>query len=988
MPSFSRNQISLNIANTNGAEYYDQICAISQETINKNFEVLFAQRKELVELWYKDIRGDNATMDAILDPPQVKLQIGSSDVPELYFEIHIKTGQIKLAADKIQKIDNWIITVRSQLFDSQVSPNPNHTEEEAEAAAAQLDEIKKSYDIGKIEAAIKNAQTKSAVAPGSKKNPTPLEPGDYSIQRLYCVIAEGNWTVPDESRSYLPDPDFPNDKSKRISIADWRASNRDSQTRLMANSVSRVLGNWAEDNQESAFWNLGIQVRLPREKVAEERALATCAPSAVRLQNYAYITEANQAKLEREKREGKTPTPISSLVEYGHPQNCLVFCETVLRDLPKAGARLEYGGNLAEPPQQGIPAIPGTFVLDHRLYFEKKILKPLRELCVATSVIPCYPKMFTDYKTGEQQFQSQYVVGGNPKNSSDYPGLPDQNPSNPAFDFVFEENGKYAWRRKWPAPGSSTEIKTYTDCNSAPVYRKWVIEADNSVEVSWNPGEDKIKVRGAVTYDHWEAYNSSNMKFGWGSYSGCMWGDFKIFVNWSFNIDLTDKKMSFEEKKKALKEAARLRKEEEKQKAEGKIPKDQPSKVPEVPNGIINPVITGLKPNFEPENLSVYRTGGRYVRDKTDEKMRDQVALSLQSGLKKVLTEIAATLHDAGSFIYPGTRTLVFEDPKLGSSGNILSTIDYLDLDDGLVIVNAPVPKPIDETGSKKVPPVTHDSTVTGNPAHITWDPKITYVSHTQTATLVLGGRNNAPDPMAFEEIAVQLLPTGGKNCLFKASAYNWTSKSEADDKERQERQRKEAEKREKGISGGENTGTVDHTASANGDGVSSSSSANGNGVGASSSTNGHGADASSSTVGTNGATGDGEKAPTSTWDFMQRAVNEQLQVTPDQETNSPIFRIRPVPPPKRTKKTPRFTMQRGGYFSLTLEGAVSGPGEYILQLDETWNYPDYTKDMKGKRAATTFLKVILTEGTDGIVYVTSQEDADKTRGVAPKPST
>lgn len=87
MSEFNRNRISLNIQGTNGADYYDQICALSQQTINDNFKALFDQRKDLVELWYKDKRGNNGVLDAILDPPQVKLQIGSSDTPELYFEI-------------------------------------------------------------------------------------------------------------------------------------------------------------------------------------------------------------------------------------------------------------------------------------------------------------------------------------------------------------------------------------------------------------------------------------------------------------------------------------------------------------------------------------------------------------------------------------------------------------------------------------------------------------------------------------------------------------------------------------------------------------------------------------------------------------------------------------------------------------------------------------------------------------------------------------
>ncbi|ETS87118.1 hypothetical protein PFICI_00946 [Pestalotiopsis fici W106-1] len=954
MSAYNRNRISLNIQGTKGAEYYDQICALSQKTINENFKTLFKQRRDLVELWYKDKRGSNGVLDAILDPPQVKLQLGSSDTPELYFEIHIKSGKIKFAADQIQTINNWVITVRSQLFDAQVSPNSSLGDEATAVAAAQLEEIKKSHDVHKLELAIKKAQEealaaaeKEASATGAPK-PTPLKAGDYSIQRLFCAIAQGQWSTPVESHSYLPDPE---DGTKRISLADWRASNRDSKTRLMANAVSKLLGNWAEDNQESAFWNLGVQIRLPVAKLVREQALATCAPTAVRLQNYAYISNAAQLAHLQAVQKGAVSS-LANAGELGHPQNCLVFCEVVKRKLP-SGARLEYGGNLAEPAEgTAEPEIPGTFVLDHRLYFEQKILSSLRDLCVKTSVIPVYPDMFTDKSSGEQQFKSRYIVGANPNPASLYPGLPDQVATNPTFDFKLEDKGRYAWRRTWPAPGSGTEVKPYTDCNAAPVYRKWSIEAANNVEVTWTPGQDTIRVAGSVVYDHWEAYNArGNMNFPWKAWHDCYWGDFVITISWSFEIDLCDKEMSFEDHKEAMKKRSRYLVELDEALKNGK---PAPIEVPEVPNGVINPVIKGLDPNTSlPKNLSVTRTGGQYVRDDTHTKMRDAVEASLKSGFKTACDNLLNSVADAGNFIYPGTRTLVFGDPKLNDFGDVLATIAYIDLEDGLVDVNVAVPKEIEPSQGKKVDPIIHDSTVTGNPTHITWSPTITWNSHAGTAKLVLQGRNILPDPMAFEEVVVQLLPTGGQNCLFSGSAYAWESRTELDEKKRikdQSEAAKKAERIAKGDTQSEGTSSVDMVSA--------------------------GADSVNGTVTPSITT------TPSVWEFSQSLIKEELQVTLESEKNSTIFRIEAVPPAKKSSKTPRFTIPPDGWFSLTLEGPASGPGNYIAQLDELWNHTDYLQNMKGKRAASSFLKCCLIEGTSGVAYLSSQADADKTRGV------
>ena len=86
MASLSRNDVSLNIAGGTD-EHYDQICALSQKMINENFEILFKQReKDLPDVKYTDSQA-KAKISCVLLPPRLRLKIGSSDMPEYYFEL-------------------------------------------------------------------------------------------------------------------------------------------------------------------------------------------------------------------------------------------------------------------------------------------------------------------------------------------------------------------------------------------------------------------------------------------------------------------------------------------------------------------------------------------------------------------------------------------------------------------------------------------------------------------------------------------------------------------------------------------------------------------------------------------------------------------------------------------------------------------------------------------------------------------------------------
>ncbi|KAF3799163.1 hypothetical protein GCG54_00015355 [Colletotrichum gloeosporioides] len=64
--------------------------------------------------------------------------------------------------------------------------------------------------------------------------------------------------------------------------------------------------------------------------------------------------------------------------------------------------------------------------------------------------------------------------------------------------------------------------------------------------------------------------------------------------------------------------------------------------------------------------------------------MRDAIETSLNCGFKTACANLLNGVADAGNFIYSDTGTLVFGDLKLNNFRDVLATISYVDLKDGL----------------------------------------------------------------------------------------------------------------------------------------------------------------------------------------------------------------------------------------------------------------------------------------------------------------
>lgn len=87
-PPLTRFTVGLRTDETKPKEFYHQICALSEKTINDNFKKLFDQRgKELEELRFFNGNIKDGKMSAILDSPRVTLQLQNVDNPQLLFRV-------------------------------------------------------------------------------------------------------------------------------------------------------------------------------------------------------------------------------------------------------------------------------------------------------------------------------------------------------------------------------------------------------------------------------------------------------------------------------------------------------------------------------------------------------------------------------------------------------------------------------------------------------------------------------------------------------------------------------------------------------------------------------------------------------------------------------------------------------------------------------------------------------------------------------------
>ncbi|KAK3295312.1 uncharacterized protein B0H64DRAFT_459310 [Chaetomium fimeti] len=492
--SVSRVNISLNTGDGQD-QYYDEVCALSAQTINDNFEVLFKQRPDVKKLVFND--GVHGVLKATLLAPKVMIDPNQEKAkdPEIYLQVAFEEGSIWYSSKSEVSVSGWVITVSANLGHMVASAAHGDDDNTQFKKKRALGELKKTFALSEEHFVL--------------DDPTKVEAGKYSIHRLFAALTENSWNDPIERFSTLPGPD-----GKPMLLSKW-AESPDTLSKYIR--VKETLKYWALEHQHSPFFTLGLQLRV--HEAEGNDPTPTFVPFAARLQGYPYIS---QKAFDRYEQKGEQPTG-----EVDDPHNCLVICETVgKRTLPKTQL-LSFTGNLGAPADSpGGRHLAGTF-----------------ELCMGSMILPLRPYLYVEQPSGAGRCEAVYIVGAAPTDPAVVKTLKVAPPpiANDSF-YALEPKGErcYQWSKRFDAPGSETETYAYKGSKRFPLYRHWKTYSEQDVKVTWNAGDHKFRVAGNTMFFHWEAY-SSRKSFPWRNMDPAegYWGVYTTVASWSIEVDLT-----------------------------------------------------------------------------------------------------------------------------------------------------------------------------------------------------------------------------------------------------------------------------------------------------------------------------------------------------------------------------------------------------------------------------------------------------------------
>lgn len=85
---FTRDTFELNTERDGaGFQYYDQVCAISQNAINRSFETLFENRPKIGEMEWRGAESAEGELKGELLPPSVELSLENRAECEVYYQL-------------------------------------------------------------------------------------------------------------------------------------------------------------------------------------------------------------------------------------------------------------------------------------------------------------------------------------------------------------------------------------------------------------------------------------------------------------------------------------------------------------------------------------------------------------------------------------------------------------------------------------------------------------------------------------------------------------------------------------------------------------------------------------------------------------------------------------------------------------------------------------------------------------------------------------
>ncbi|EJT77521.1 hypothetical protein GGTG_02628 [Gaeumannomyces tritici R3-111a-1] len=961
MPSHgtSRNNVSLNTG-PDEDDHYDQLAAFSVQTINDNFDALWRLRPktpddDVSKLTFSD--GENGVMNAHLKAPRVMIDPNQEQAanPVIYFSVRFdKDSSIQYSLKQKVDISGWVLTVTASMEELCVTPVEGDDEDTIIDKKMHTDRMKRIFKL-------KGKGPNGTDVTYELDAPVKLKPGEYAINRLFAAISESSWKDIIWKYSTCPDPENPD--GDPIPLKDWLDA--DGANHTLMRKVKETLKSWAEMNQTSAFFTLGLKFKEPepdQTKTSRSQSEITL-PYAVRLLSYPYIDP--QSYDVQMKVKGASPRG-----DIWGDYNCLVHAETTgTRPLPKRKL-LSYCGNLGSPVDSvNRKEVRGTFVLDHRTFLRRQLLLLLQEMCVGALVVPLRPDLYP-----EGRCQPRFCVGAPAPSFDINPGTisgqkPAQLPNDSYYEFKPAGPRTFKWEDNFVAPGSGTETYTHTKYKDGTIYRHWKTDSKQSVTITWEPAGHVFNVKGTMRTYHWQGYSThKDFPFERMHPIKGYWGDFEIGADWSFKVDL-------------------------------KVPQeiDSATGQPRLDYGVIEPTVEGIGSDGLPRDANIRLIRQNYDIGKTWDEPLKYINKALKERLAQLTKSLLAKFRNSGRFVYPALGVLKYEDPMIADNGDVYCNVDYLPpKDDGLVTIRKPDQMPFTDPLFKQADLVNipSDETVRPGMIHLQWsfgDQK--FDAETNRLAFKMTASNPSEEPIAFRFVEVSILVVKPKPDslvvrMFEEDTDEWKEWTPPKPKPAPKPDVKPDVKPDN-----KPDNKPDEKSDAKKDDKTAAS------------TSDPAIPATSASPGEAGQAGTGpaaeevpaekeeeeapveeeqeEEAPAATWRLTTSKVENGIKTTvlrPD----SLKFKLAPTKMPQRPR-VGRFILQEASGFTLELQGTAPGPGTYVMQMGETWapaNKHDNNPETKG---ADAFYKVVLEAGKSPVFESVTAADAEKLQGVVNK---
>ncbi|KAH8688008.1 hypothetical protein BGZ60DRAFT_335081, partial [Tricladium varicosporioides] len=450
-----RLKTSLNTSNG----YYDEVIALSQKIVNKDFETVYDHNPDMKNVYYSSML--LGTINATVAAPKMILgsAVSSFDANSITYLMNFTSGTI--SGDWLEEdlnITGWKLALQVDLTTQVVGPDTPLTGDRKKDKKIIAD----------------NAELAKARVWAAKFN----TPGDYTIERLLANLTDAKWNDFNNNLSYFGVDEDGND----IAWSDLITKHPDLEINLHL-----FFSKWAKAQQENGLTTLGWKFTAPPTPGPVTALTPTFIPTARFTQIFGY----------------KNPFYGVNALTPGDNEtgglNSLLYCEMV-GNHPLPGNGVAGGLILASPGTftcheqdiSGKGRIDGTFALSHQLFLEQFLLPLLQPLNKASEVYPTTASVSHNSEKNATRIEWNYSAGVDP-NHLDY--------RDTVFQFIPQghdlKNPKsYHFNKE-----NRVDIGIQKD-PQANVWATFKTVGNAEVSVSWTPGGTTLNITGVTDYGY------------------------------------------------------------------------------------------------------------------------------------------------------------------------------------------------------------------------------------------------------------------------------------------------------------------------------------------------------------------------------------------------------------------------------------------------------------------------------------------------------